>query len=95
MKDFLITTAGIRLTRVREILMPSAVPQPAQQSATMSNEPVKKAASIKVSDLEIRYLESTDYHNGFLQCLAFLTKVGPVTEHQFLGMLDSLVRCIV
>lgn len=67
--------------------MPSAVPQPAQ---TMNQqEPSKKASSMKVSDLEIRFLEATDYHNGFLQCLEFLTKVGPVTEHQFLGMITK------
>lgn len=91
MKDFLIATAGIRLTRVREVLMPSAVPQPSQPAATMNQEQSKKKASIiKASDLEIRFLEATDYHNGFLECLAFLTKVGPVTEPQFLGNLLSV-----
>lgn len=97
MKDFLITTAGIRLTRVREVLMPSAVPQqPSHQATTMNQEQSKNKASVMmVSDLEIRYLEATDYHNGFLECLAFLTKVGPVTEHQFLGNLHCVTGLLL
>lgn len=41
---------------------------------------------MSVSDLEIRDLQLSDYHNGFLECLAFLTAVGQISESQFIGI---------
>ena len=47
--------------------------------------PVAMTPPLSLSDLQIRDLTASDYHQGFLECLAFLTTVGPITEVQFLG----------
>lgn len=47
--------------------------------------PVAMTPPISITDLVIRDLSAADYSQGFLECLAFLTTVGEISESQFLG----------